>query len=63
MDKINTHIQKLIKQRDRHLRKLRKSHSRDTEELYKKFRNRVVSEIERVRLSILTIIFQQIRLT
>ena len=41
---INTHIQKLIKQRDRLLRKLRKSHSRDTEELYKKFRNRVVSE-------------------
>ena len=41
---INTHIQKLIKQRDRLLTKLRKSHSRDTEELYKKFRNRVVSE-------------------
>ena len=41
---INTHIQKLIKQKGRLLRKLRKSHSRDTEELYKKFRNRVVSE-------------------
>ena len=41
---INTYIQKLIKQRDILLRKLRKSHSRDTEELYKKFRNRVVSE-------------------
>ena len=40
----NTHIQKLIKQRDRLLRKLRKSHSLDTEELYKKFRNRAVSE-------------------
>ena len=34
----------MIKQRDRLLRKLRKSHSRDTKELYKKFRNRVVSE-------------------
>ena len=41
---INTHIQKLVKQRDRRFRKLRKSHSRDMEELYKKFRNRVVSE-------------------
>ena len=41
---INTHIQKLIRQRDRPLRKLRNSHSRDTEELYKKFRNKVASE-------------------
>ena len=40
---VNFHIQKLIKHRDRLLRKLRKSHSKATEELYKKFRNRVVS--------------------
>ena len=41
---INTYILKLIKQRDILLRKLGKSHSRDTEELYKRSRNRVVSE-------------------
>ena len=41
---INTHIQKLIKQRDRLLREVRMSHSRGIEELCKKFRNRVVSE-------------------
>ena len=33
---VNLHIQKLIKHRDRLLRKLRKSHSKATEELYKK---------------------------
>ena len=33
---LNTYIQKLIEQRDILLRKLRKSYSRDTEELYKK---------------------------
>ena len=47
---INTHIQKLIKQRDRLLRKLRKSHSRDTKELCKKFRNRVVSENTKTKI-------------
>ena len=41
---VNPHIQKLINYRDKLLRKLRKSHSKNTEELYKKFRNRVVRE-------------------
>ena len=41
---IDSHIQKRIKHRDRLLRKLRKTHCNTTEELYKKFRNRVVSE-------------------
>ena len=41
---IDSHIQKLIKHRDRLLRKLRKTLCYTTEELYKKFRNRVVSE-------------------
>ena len=41
---IDFHIQKLIKHRDRLLHKLRKTHCNTTEELYKKFRNRVVSE-------------------
>ena len=40
----NSHIQKLIKHREKLLRKLRKSHSAATEKLYKKFRNRVVAE-------------------
>ena len=39
---VTLHIQKLIKHRDKLLRKLKKSNSEDTEELYKKFRNRVV---------------------
>ena len=39
---VNPHIKKLINYRDKLLRKLRKSHSKNTEELYKKFRNRVV---------------------
>ena len=41
---VNPHIQKLIKYRDKLLCKLRKSHSKSTKELYKKFRNRVVRE-------------------
>ena len=41
---VNSHIQKLIKHREKLLRKLRRSHSAATEELYKKFRNRVVAE-------------------
>ena len=41
---VNPHIQKLIKYRDKLLLKLRKPHSKSTEELYKKFRNRVVME-------------------
>ena len=41
---VNPHIQKLINYRDKLLHKLRKSHSKNTEELYKKFRNRVVRE-------------------
>ena len=41
---VNPHIQKLINYRYKLLRKLRKSHSKSTEELYKKFRNRVVRE-------------------
>ena len=41
---IDSHIQKLIKHWDRLLHKLRKTHCNTTEELCKKFRNRVVSE-------------------
>ena len=41
---VNPHIQKLINYRDKLLRKLRKSHSKSTDELYKKFRNMVVRE-------------------
>ena len=41
---ITPHIQTLIKHKDKLLRKLKKSHSKNTEELYKKFRNRVASE-------------------
>ena len=41
---VNPHIQKLIKCRDKPLCKLRKSHCKNTVELYKKFRNRVIRE-------------------
>ena len=41
---VNSYIQKLIKHREKLLRKLRKSHSAATEELYKKFRKRVIAE-------------------
>ena len=55
---VNLHIQKLIKHRDRLLRKLRKSHSKATEELYKKFRNRVVSENRKSKIKYYESYFQ-----
>ena len=55
---VNLHIQKLIKHRDRLLHKLRKSHSKATEELYKKFRNRVVSENRKSKIKYYESYFQ-----
>ena len=55
---ITPHIQKLIKHRDKLLRKLKKSHSKNTEELYKKFRNRVVSENTKSKFNYFDTYFQ-----
>ena len=55
---ITPHIQKLIKHRDKLLRKLKKSHSKNTEELYKKFRNRVVSENRKSKINYFDAYFQ-----
>ena len=44
-------IRKLIKYRDRLLRKLNKNYSQNGEYLYKKFRNRVVSELRSSRVN------------
>ena len=55
---VTPHIQKLIKHRDRLLRKLKKSHSKNTEELYKKFRNRVVSENRKSKINYFDTYFQ-----
>ena len=43
-------IQKLIKHQDKLLRKLNRKFTYDTEHLYKKFRNRVVSEIRSIKI-------------
>ena len=51
-------MQKLIKNRDKLLRKLKKSHSISTDELYKKFRNRVVSENRKSKLNYFDTYFQ-----
>ena len=52
---VTLHIQKLIRHRDKLSRNLKTSHSKNIEELYKKFRNRVVLSVKtgRVRLIIL----------
>ena len=42
---VNPKIQRLIKYRDKLLRKLNRNFSQNTEYLYKKFRNRIVSEL------------------
>ena len=55
---VNRYIQKLIKYRNKLLRKLRKSHSKKTEELYKKFRNRVVSENRKSKIDYFNTYFQ-----
>ena len=47
---IDSHIQKPIKHWDRLLHKFRKTHCNTTEELYKKFRNIVVSENRKSRI-------------
>ena len=58
---VNSHIQKLIKHMEMLLRKLRKSHSAATEELYKNSETESLLKIERVRFSIMKIIFKNIR--
>ena len=55
---IDSHVQKLIKHRDRLLRKLRKTHSNTTEEIYKKFRNRVASENRKSKIKYFDDYFQ-----
>ena len=55
---ITLHIQKLIKHRDKLLRKLKKSHSISTEELYRKFRNGVVSENRKSKFNYFDTYFQ-----
>ena len=56
---VNSHIQKLIKHREKLLRKLRKSHSAAIEELYKKFRNRVVAENRKSKIQYYENYFQK----
>ena len=48
---ITSKVQKLIKHRDKLLRKLNRKFTYDTEYLYKKFRNRVVSEIRSSKIN------------
>ena len=48
---INPKIQRLIKYRDKLLRKLKRKYSFNNEYLYKKFRNRVVNELKTSRIS------------
>ena len=55
---VNPYIQKRIKYRDKLLRKLRKSHSKKTEELYKKFRNRVVIDNRKSKIDYPNTYFQ-----
>ena len=55
---ITPHIQKLIKREDKLLRKLKKSHSKNTEELYKKFRNRVASQNRKSKINCFDTYFQ-----
>ena len=55
---IDSHIQKLIKHWDRLLHKLRKTHCNTTEELYEKFRNRVVSGNRKSKLKYFDDYFQ-----
>ena len=47
----NIQIRKLIKYRDRLLRKLNKNYSQNGEYLYKRYRNRVVSELRSSRVN------------
>ena len=48
---ITSKIQKLMKHRDKLLRKLNRKFTYDTEYFYKKFRNRVVSEIRSSKIN------------
>ena len=56
---VTPYIQNLIKHRDKLLRKLRKSHTVVTENLYKKFRNRVVNENRKSKIQYYDSYFQQ----
>ena len=56
---VTPYIQNLIKHRDKLLRKLQKSHSAVTENLYKKFRNRVVNENRKSKIQYYDSYFQQ----
>ena len=56
---VTPYIQNLIKHRGKLLRKLRKSHSVVTENLYKKFRNRIVSENRMSKIQYYDSYFQQ----
>ena len=56
---VTPYIQNLIKHRDKLLRKLRKSHSVVTENLYKKFRNRIVNENRKSKIQYYDGYFQQ----
>ena len=55
---IDSYLHKLIKHWDRLLHKLRKTHCNTTEELYKKFRNRVVSESRKSKIKYFDDYFQ-----
>ena len=59
IEHVPSHIQKLIEHREKLLRKLRKSHSAATEELYKKFRNRVVAENRKSKIQYYENYFQK----
>ena len=47
---INPYIQKVMQYRDRLLRTFHRTHSKETEDLYKKFRNRVANNIRKSKV-------------
>ena len=48
---ISNRIEHMMAKHDRYLRKFNRTFNKDMEYLYKKFRNKVVSELRKVRLS------------
>ena len=52
----------MMAKRDKYLKKFNRTHSLDMEYPYKKFRNKVVSEIKRVKMNIVLSILQSIKL-
>ena len=56
---INLYIQKMMQYRDRLLKKFRRTHSKETEALYKKFRNRVANNIRNSKVKYFPEFFTQ----